>query len=488
MKSRELILPTALIVLLPMISCSGLKNKSCTDCTTTPTVSISIYDTPPAGGTVLSFTLPIAGISLSPSSGSPISVYSPTTLVPTELTHLQTDSALLVTAAQIPADSYTSINVTVGATSGVFINANPNQATITGSNVSCAYGKVCDLPTGAATTVNVPLKLTVSNLNQWIGLNVNLNNAIVTTNNTITVDFMQPNVLTATTTPRVDIPTNAVDTIEDFTGKVTAMTGSSITVQSGITGQSITATVNSGTQFDSVPTDYSKCVSAQSCVSVGSVVSLDALLSSSGILTATEIDTLDATATDEVEGILYSASNTGEVAMILADKYSASEKGLLAPSEITYGTEIFLTASPSAVYVIDAKTLSSLPPFIGFSGSGDLRAGQQVRVQVSDMTSSSSGLSATADNVALRFSRINGSIGSVAANNFTLTGYPAYIGLLNPLLGTSPFVYTYSPNTIFDGVTGTGDPKFVTGTPVAVRALYLDNTQPPFAAAKVRVP
>jgi Domain of unknown function (DUF5666) len=488
MNPKELILPMALIALLPMTSCSGLKNKTCTDCTATPTVIVTLYDTPPTGVTLLSFSLPIAGISLSPSSGSPISIYSPTSLIPTELTRLQTDSALIVTAAKVPVDTYTSINVTVAASSGVFINANPNQATITGTNASCAYGNVCNLPTGAATTVNIPLKLTVTNQNQWIGLDVNLNNAIITTNYTVSVDFMQPNVFTATTTPRVGIPTGAVDTIEDFTGKVTGLTIGSIMVQSGMTGQSITAVINSNTQFDSAPADYSKCASAESCVSVGSIVSLDAQLASSGTLTATEIDTLDAIATDEVEGILYAASNINAVAMILADRESATGKGPLAASEITYGTQVVLTASPSAVYVIDAKTLSSVPPFIGFSGSGDLRAGQQVRVQVSDVTSSPAGLSATADNMALRFSRISGIIGSVTGNNFTLTGYPAYIGLLNPLLGQSPFVFTYPLDTIFDGVTGTGDSKFVTGASVAVRALYLNNFQPPFAAAKVRVP
>jgi len=486
--NKDLILPMIPIAVILMASCSGLKNKTCTDCTATPAISISLYDTPPTGVTVLSFSLPIAGISLTPSSGSPISVYSPSSLVPIELTRLQTDSALIVAAAKVPPDTYTSINVTIGASSGVFINANPNQATITGTNVSCAYGKVCDLPTGAATTVKIPLKLSVANINQWIGFDVNLNNAIVTTNNTISVDFMQPNVFTVTTTPRLGTPAGAVDTIEDFTGKVTGLTTASIMIQSGISEQSITAVVNSDTQFHSAPADYSKCVSAESCVNVGSIVSLDALLSSSGTLTATEIDTLDATATDEVEGILYSASNAGELAMILADKYASSANGPLASSETTYGTQISLTASPSAVYVIDAKTLSSLPPFIGFSGSGDLRAGQQVRVQISDVSSGPNGLSATADNIVLRFSRMSGTIGTVAANNFTLTGYPAYISILNPLLGPNPFVYTYSANTIFDGVTGTGDTKFVSGTPVAVRALYLDNSQPPFAAAKVRVP
>lgn len=174
--------------------------------------------------------------------------------------------------------------------------------------------------------------------------------------------------------------------------------------------------------------------------------------------------------------------------MILADKYSASGNAVLGASTTTYGTEIFLTASPTAIYVIDAKTLSSLPTFIGFSGSGDLLAGQQVRVHISGVTSNTSGIQGTANNIALRFSRISGTIGSVTGNNFTITGYPNYIGLLNASLGISPFVYTYSLNTVFDGVTGAFDTKFVSGASVAVRALYLNHAQPAFAAAKVRVP
>jgi Domain of unknown function (DUF4382) len=198
--NKKIIFRIAPIAVILIASGSGLKNKTCTDCTATPAVSISLDDTPPAGATVLSFSLPIAGISLTPSSGSPVSVYSPTSFSPVELTRLQTDSALIVAAAQVPSDTYTSIKVTIGASSGVFINANPNQSTITGSNVPCTFGKVCHLPTGAATTVNIPLRLSVTDVNQWIGLDVNLDNAIVNTNNTISVDFTQPNVFTATTT------------------------------------------------------------------------------------------------------------------------------------------------------------------------------------------------------------------------------------------------------------------------------------------------
>jgi len=92
--------------------------------------------------------------------------------------------------------------------------------------------------------------------NQWIGLDVNLNNAITTTNNTtIGVDFTQPNTLSATTTPAVNMPTGTVDTVEDFVGVVTALSATSITLMSGMTGLSITAAINSSTEIDDIPTN-----------------------------------------------------------------------------------------------------------------------------------------------------------------------------------------------------------------------------------------
>jgi hypothetical protein len=495
MNSKRILFLFAVVSCLPLASCSGLHSGCSTGCTTgDANVTITLFDTPPAGVTVLSFSLPIVGISLTPSSGSPVSI-SPTSVVPKELTRLQTDSTTVVTAAKVPAGTYTSINVTLGPSSGVFVNANPNHSTITGSgNVSCVFGQVCNLPAGAAATVNIPLSLTLTNnQNQWIGLDVNLNNAIITTNTTvISVDFTQPKVFTATTTPRTGIPAGSVDIVEDFTGKITAVSSSSITVQSGMTGESITATLNSNTELASVPAVYSNCTSVATCLTTGTTVSLDALLSSAGTYTATEIDALDATATptDEVEGVIYPTSTAGVVGMILADKSSKTGNAVLSAATTTFGTGIFLTLSTSANFVIDPKTLSSNPNFvpIGFSGTGNLLAGQQVRVQVSGVASGTSGITGTANNVALRFSRISGTIATVSGSAFTITGYPSYLSLLNPALGATPLVYSYSPGTLFDGVTGTGDPKFVTGATIAIRALYLDNAQPTFASTKVRVP
>lgn len=486
MKTKALFLLTLSAALL-LASCSGLKNGGCsTGCNArNANLSISLFDLPPAGVSILSFTLPIAGISLTPSTGSAVTV--PITPTSYEMTRLQTDSTLVGLRLSVPAGTYTSINVTVTASSGVYFNTS-------GAAIgACNNGAVCPMPSGAATTIQVPISLTLAeNQNQWVGLDFNLANAITTTNG-ITVDFNQPKVLTATTTVRTGIPSGSVETIEDFIGVVTAASPSSITVTSGITGNSMTAAVSSSTEFDLAPVAYSNCQgTATACLQNGSTVSLDAALSSSGTLTATEIDVLNAVAVDEVEGTIYPTGVTNQVGLIIADKVAITATTPLASSSTTYGTGIFLTVDSGTTYTVDTKTLSSQPGFAAtvdalFSGSGSLLAGQTVRVQLSNIISGTNGISATAKNVLLRWSRLRGTVNSVAAPTFTLANIPDYINTLNPTLSLTPQVMTYPNATVFDGITDISGLSATTSQLASIRALYL-NGAPPFQAAKVRVP
>src|SRR6516164_5723199 len=238
MNSKCVLLLLAFTAVLTLTACT-------TNCTTSDAiVNVTLFDTPPTGVTVLSYSLPIVGISLTPSTGTPVSIYSPTTIVPTELTRLQTESALLAMGVQAPAGTYTAINVTLATSGGVFVNASSSVL-----NSTCAVGAVCLLSGGAATTVSIPVKLTLNGgQTSWIGLDVNLNNAITTpTAATVAVDFTQANTFTATTTPRVGTPSGAFDTIGDFIGTVTALSNTSITVHNTSSGQSLTATHNSAT-------------------------------------------------------------------------------------------------------------------------------------------------------------------------------------------------------------------------------------------------
>jgi len=494
MNSKRALFLLGFAAIFVLTSCSGSGNVCTTNCGGgggggNASLTISLYDTPPAGTNVLSFTLPIAGISLTPSSGSPQSVT--TVISSVEVTRLQSDSAVIADQASVPAADYTAINVTLGPTSStnnLFINT--SGSTITYGTHSCANGKICALPVGAIYTISVPLTLNLSaNQKQWIGLDFSLNKAI-TTSGGISVDFSQTGVLTATTTTRKGIPSGSVDTLEDFTGVVTAYTsGSSITVKSAIRGVSLTAVLSASTEYDLAPSSYSLCQStASACVKVGSTVSMDTTVSSSGTFTATEVDVLDATAVDEVEGIIYPTTTTGEYGMVLADEVSAS--GNAALSAGTYGSGVLLTLNATN-YSADTKTLSSqFSAPTGFTNSGDLLGGQVVRAQISGISTDSNGnITANANNMLLRYSRLSGTVNSVAGSAFTVASLPGYIYALNTSLNSTPQVFTYATLTAFDGITGLSDSTFQAGASVSIRALYLNTPAPyPFQAAKVRVP
>jgi hypothetical protein len=485
------------IAALSLSSCSGMNSTCTSNCTNgNANVTITIYDTPPSGASILSFSLPIVGISLKPQTGSPVSVYSPSAIQPTELTRLATDSSLVVSGATVAAGTYASLQVTIGATSGVFVNYSGSPITymLNGSNFTCVRFAVCMLPAGAATTVTVPISLTLNgHQSYWVGLDVNLNNAILSTNG-ISVDFTQANVFTATTTPRTGIPSGFVDTIEDFTGKVTALSNSSISVQNAITSQTLTATVTSSTALSTAPPAYSQCNSNDpaTCIQVGSTVSLYADLAANGALTATEIDGLDVTATDEIEGVIYPTATTGVVGLILFDKTSASGNSVLSASATTFGTPFLLTATSNTVtYNVDSGPLTNAAGFstVGFSGTGSLLAGQMVRVQVASVADVNNTNQATAVNVLLRWSRIPATINSVAGSSFTLTNIPSYISTLNSALSVNPQANSYPSHTAFDGITDASG--LTVGGAAALRALFLDTgsgAQYSFQAAKVRVP
>lgn len=480
-----------------LTSCSGLGDSG--PCVTNcgggnANLTMTIYDSPPTGTTVLSFTLPIAGISLTPASGSPVAV--PTAVSSVEMTRLQSDSTVIVDAASVAAGTYTGLNVTVGptsATDNVFVNA--SGSTITSSAGTCLNGAVCNLPVGAIFTVSVPLSLTLAgDQNQWIGLDFNLNNAITSANG-ISVDFTQPGVLTATTAVRTGIPAGSVDTMEDFIGKVTAYTaGSSITVQSGMTGVSLTASLTSNTEYDLAPVAYSACPGlASDCVHIGSTVSMDTLVAANGTFTASELDVLDFNAVDEVEGTIYPTLTPGVVGMILADKASVTGNATLGASTTTIGTGIFLNISAlSPIYSVDTKTLSSeFNPVTGFTNSGDLLPGQVVRAQITNIVSGTGGITASASNLVLRYSRLSGTVNLVTGNVFQISNLPTYMYSLNSFLNpTTAQVNTYPGLTAFDGITALSDSNFQVGTTVSIRTLYL-NSPPalyPFECAKVRVP
>jgi len=385
----------------------------------------------------------------------------------------------------VPEGSYTAIKVTIGTSSGVFINA--SGGSITSSKGTCVANAVCPLPAGAATSITFtfPSALTLSaNQTQWIGLDFNLNNAITTANG-ITVDFGQANVLTATTTAPLGITSGNVANIDDFSGLVTASASNSITVKSGTRG-TLTAAVTSSTTFDDPQNLCSDAASVASCISANinmAVVSVQAALSTAGAINATEIDVIDVSGADSVEGFIFPSTCNGgsNIGMILADSAVPSANATL--TGLSYGAGLCLTVSPTATFFVDTGFLPVGQLTSGFTDSSDIQVGQVVRVDVSNVVAGSV-VDATATNLVLRYSRLSGTVNVVSGNNFTIDGLPTYLGFT-----LSPLVATYSSNTIFEGVTG-GISGLSNPRPVAIRALYLNPAKAlqgiPFLAAKVR--
>ena len=484
MNSRKYLVFAVLAAILSLSSCSGVKNNGGGGGggSGNAMLSVSISDTPPANTTVVSFTLPIVGISLSPSSGSQVSVTS--TAANFELTRLQSDSDVVVTNASVAAGTYTAVNVTVGAASGTFIN---NSGAAVGS---CAAGtpfRVCGIPSGATTTITFtfpagsPLVLT-RGAHQWLDLDFNYNNAIVTTNG-IGIDMQQANVLTATTTVPTGVPSGDFAFVDDFTGRVTAVSSSSITLSSTVRG-SLTATINGSTQVFDPQQQCAGGVGNLNCIGVGSIVSLQGVLTNTGVIVATSLDVIDFSKTpvDEVEGTIYPSTCNGgsNFGMILSDSSITTGGSPLASAG--FGSGVCLTVSPTATPLVDFGILTGQPTLpatnAGFTTVGDLLAGQTIRAKVTGAATGTNGINATATALILRFSRLTGTVGTVSGPVFGINGLPTYITAFT----VPPSVQTYTNATLFENVTT------LSGT-VSISALFFNPIGGPvqsLQAAKVR--
>jgi hypothetical protein len=490
MSSRKYVGLALFAAILSLASCSGTHNRCMTNCVVNGNalLSVSISDTPPTNTTVVSFTLPIVGISLTSSSGSQVSVFSTGTAANFELTRLQSDSDVVVTNASVAAGTYTAVSVTVGAATGTFIN---NSGAQVGNCPAANPFSVCGLPDGVTTTITAPINLVLTNdAHQWMDLDFNYNNAIVTTNG-IGINMQQANVLTATTTVPTGVPSGDFANVDDFTGRVTAVSSSSISLTSTVRG-SLTATINGSTKiFDpQVPAQCSGGVATLACIQTGSIVSLQGVLTNTGAVVATSLDVIDSATTpaDEVEGTIYpSTCNVGtSIGMIISDSSINTTGSPLTSAG--FGTGVCLTfTTPS--FLVDFGILTGQPGLpvssAGFSSGNDLLAGQTVRAKITGATpaTGTNPIKATATAMILRYSRLTGTVNTVSGATFTIGGLPTYITAFT----VPPLVQTYTTATLFEGTPNGGIPA--ASSTASVAALFynpIGGPTQPLQAAKVR--
>jgi hypothetical protein len=486
-----------LVAVISLASCSGTPKSGGGGGGGNTTLSLTMTDTLLAGTSILSFKVTVTGVSLTPSTGKPVSLtLNPTTPI-IELTHLQSDSAFLGTST-VPSGNYTGATISFSAPDIVLINQ--TTLPLTGGTTACppitpgSAVTTCEFKpaaSGAITLTSAPFPLALT-ANQQTGLSLdfNLNNVITMTNGAVSVDFTQANVLTAATLPRTGTPSGSLDLIEDFTGVITTISGNSVTVHSDTKG-TLTAVANSSTTFNINPA----VCSAQNltCLGANKTVSIDAALNLDGTMTLREADLLDNVSVDEVEGTVFAVNSSApQISLVLSDKTVVSGSSVLTGA--TGGTIVQVTLGATPIFSVDTKGLSAVtgsPAAINsFLAPANVFAGQTLRMQVLANPAPTAGPNASVlvntNSVVLRFSRVTATVSIPPASPFfsvSAATLPTFLGGITNLVNIP--VQISSGQTNFDGVTDvTG---LNVGDSVSVRALYIPNyLTSPFFAAKVR--
>jgi Domain of unknown function (DUF4382) len=476
-----------------LISCSGAKQSTCTSNCTAGTATLSVTMTaapltPPPNTNLLSFTVDVNTITLTPSTGTAVNIPLNSNAFSVDLTKLQSDSVFLGTSATVPAGSYASMTVSI---------SNPviTFCTQTAGNTGCAAGSVTTI-TGAAaapviTSAPFPLTLT-SNQKTGLALNLNLNSALTvsTSSPQVVTAVSLANALTVNTLPSTStsLVAGQLDFVEDVTGTVTAIntTTQSVTVQTATRG-SLTAIANSSTVFSPNCTTFTFAA----CVVQGQVASLDMALNANGTFTLLEYDPLATSSGDWVEGIVTAAPSSSTQFSLVANDVVLATSGSLINSSLISAPVNATLVTPNP-FLIDSKGLTTpANSFIGNTAASIFLPGQTLSVHVTAFTaaSGSTPASVTVDTVYLRFTRVSGTVASTGTQStFNIESLPSFFGITTqPLveitLGTPPGV----PSTNFDGVTSAtalSNPQTV-----SIRALYFGSASAmPFTTAKVRVP
>jgi hypothetical protein len=474
-RSKALLL-VFLFAAFSLSSCSGPKGRViCTvNCGGSGSVIATVTSTPSQTFFFPYLEWAISSVQLTNTSGSATIVQG--ALPPVDFARLQTDSQFLGKAlSAVPAGTYTSATIQLKPSTAASYFYNGSTATLLG----CAPATVCQIPNTVpgfgATTVTAPVNFTViANSNVGFSLNFDLSKA-VTSAGGMTFDFTQTGAITLTTLPRQGQSSGSLDSLENFTGTVTATTATSFSMSS-LSSDTRTFTMAATVEFDD---PFTICTTANfNCIAVNQNISVDAFINSDGTLTAYEVEFLDKTA-QEAEGIIVTPVTNNQFKMVVTNGMGTTFlPGTLATVNVS---------NAAGTYFVDPKNLLgvSTTPTLGFSSSTDLVVGQTVMLQGGSVNFTNNSLSGYTRTL-LRYSSISGTIQSTSGTNlFTLSGVsPFFTNLATNSVQAQTFT-----NTTYDGITGgfSGLSNVTNGA--SVRGLYLNPTSgatQPLLAAKVR--
>ena len=477
---------TAALLILPSLvltSCSGPPGGGCTaNCNTgNATVSLLLTATPPAPTSQLSiqaYTTTITGITLTPTAGAAVNVALTSGTYLAEFNRVTSDSTVLAAAASVPVGNYTQMTVTF-STPRVSFCTQPNPGV-----PGCA-GNTLTTVNGAAGSATAPISLSLT-ANQHAGLvlNVNLGPTLTVNGQAVTaVNLGTANTFTVNPLPpastQTDLAAGQLSHVDDVMGLVTNVTSSSVTVQTSSRG-SITATANSSTQFD---------CSSQSiaCAQTNTAAIIDTVLNADGTFTLTFYEPLTFPSADIVEGVVTDVPNSigNQFTVVVTDSVFAAS-GSILKGQVHLGDQVLVSLVSPDPFQIVSKGLfiPSGGLFLNSTSAASILPGQTIAFAALSFTAQAGGAlgSASAKDLALRFTRLSGQVTSTATLVFSGDGttLPPYLGLT-----TVQQFQTTSGRLSVDGVSNLTN--LPVGNTFSTSALYLGlPALPQFASQTVR--
>jgi len=487
MNRNKLVLFTLVLGVLVLSSCAGLPVGTGTggggggtqNATLTLTM-ISQSQAKPSTYTLLAFNAQISSLTINESGGNSVPLVLAPAPYPVDFVRLSTDTALLGTFTVPPNILFS--NATLALTNITITLHNESG----GSIGTCPDNAICEFtpPPALATITGSPFSSAFTSGNAYnFYLNIIPDDIIVTSAAGLTLNFTQNTPVSSIQLPRPGAAANTLDTIQDFTGKVMSVSGSTVTITAG-SGVELQATIGGTATLDD-PRLLCPTATIAACVVAGAVVSIDGTISTSGVLTANEFDLLDTTLKDDIEGVIFS-TGPGTFALVVTDKQDAGDLPTLTAANI--GDVFVVNGTASASYIVDTKNLTTANPPIPinlFASAGDLLSGQQVRLHVTAATGSAAAAdqTLTTDVVQLRFSRVTAQANNVAGTIFNIDDLGSTTESLYGTAASSFQVQTFSATTFDNTANGINGIAMAGANDASIRALYINNI---FYAAAAR--
>src|SRR5260370_2736792 len=431
-------------------------------------VSLSIRDNPPAGVSVLSFEINVAGASLQPSDASKPAVPLVTSPIEVELTQLETEKALL-NAVSAPEDSYSSIILTFANPELTILNQSGQPITM--GTQTCLTGQVCEfkpsLNQSSVAISSTPFPVTIS-ASAPIGLVVDFDlNSSIQNNLSVTPTVT----LAAVAAP----PSNGeIEDIEGLNGRVQSVSSTGFTLQDSTSGQTFTINVDNNTQFQDF-IEVGCAANNFSCMQVGQIVEVEHLLVMvNGTLLASEIQLDDAVNEEQLEGTIVAVNAGTNQFQMLSQNQEPVVPG------VNVGNLVMISINTPAQFAVDSDDLSgAIPSGVSFASVNDLLVGQEVKVRALIVSSPITGTTVTTDRVKLHMSQFSGTVASVNnAPNFAVNNLPA----LFTSNGINQVQVVVSSRTEFEAISGGS--SLTAGNSVVLRGLLFKTTADPILVAK----